>query len=283
MNRMLVLAALTSAHEFTKDTYRRFAGSLAATGFDGSIVIFTTAREIADGDLLELQDEIDRLTLSAIAEMADPGDINCYRYRHFRDYLTSRVDDFDHVMLSDARDVIFQRDISRYPFAPDADLFLAEEEKLIGDCPINSGWILDLYGPVHLEDLKQRPILCSGTTLGSPPAMLRYLDAMIEQVETFDAEFRRRFGHLGGIDQGMHNGLYHMDLLPGLRMRPVPNSENMVYTVGHVAHDDSERPFLDGEGRFINQHGELCYCVHQFDRLDVEVRDAFNRTARHAI
>jgi len=283
MNRMLVLAALTSATGFAKDTYRRFAGSLAATGFDGNVVIFTTAREIADGGLLELQDEIDCLTLSPIAEMADPGDINCHRYRHFRDYLTVRVQDFDRVMLSDARDVIFQRDISRYPFAPDADLFLAEEEKLIGDCPINSGWILDLYGPEHLDEVRRQPVLCSGTTLGSAAAMVHYLDAMVEQVDRFDEEFRRRFGHLGGIDQGMHNGLYQLGLLPDLEIRPVPNRENLVYTIGHVAHDDPDRPFLDAEGRFISQLGELCYCVHQFDRLDAHVRDTFNRTARHPI
>ena len=283
MTRMLILTALTREHGFSRDVYRRFAGSLAATGFDGNITIMTTCEEIRDGELSILQDEIHCLTFSPMPRMEEERDINCYRYRHFYEFLKPRTQDYEYVMLSDSCDVIFQRDISQYPFTPETDLFFAEEEKLIGDCPFNAGWILDLYGPACLSQLKNRTVLCSGTTIGLPQAVLSYLEAIIEQIDAVDEEFHRRFGYLGGIDQGIHNYLHYRNMLPDLKIRTVPNRENMVYTIGHVAHDDWERQFLDAECRFINQQGELCYCIHQFDRLDVQVLEAFNRNSHYAI
>ncbi len=196
---MLILAALTCQEGFARDIYRRFAGSLAATGFDGDIIIMTTCEEIHNRDLLNLQDEYGCVTFHTIAGQEDDRDINCYRYRHFYQYLRSQAVDYGYIMLSDARDVIFQRDISKYPFDPATDLFFAEEEKLIGDCPINAGWILDLYGQACLSELKNRTVLCSGTTFGLPLAVLQYLEVMIEQVDRVDDEFHGRFGYLGGI------------------------------------------------------------------------------------
>jgi len=277
MNRMLVLSALTGRGGFGRQVYRRFAGSLAATGFAGDVVILTTAEEMLSRRIWTLHDEIDCLVFSTIPRPGDDRDINCYRYQHFREYLSPRAEDYDYVMLSDARDVVFQRNISQFPFQPGTDLFLAEEEKRIGECGINSGWILDLYGEDCLEALKNRTVLCSGTTIGRTPAMLQYLQLMIEQIDRADARFHERFGFLGGIDQGMHNYLYHTDKFGGLNVRTCHNREGLIYTVGHVAGDDPERAFLDDRARFVNQDGELCYCVHQFDRLGPQVREAFNR------
>jgi hypothetical protein len=276
---MLILSVLTQPGGFDRQVFRTFAGSLDATGFRGDVVMMTTFEEILGGDLSAIQGEIDCLQLAVIPQMRDSRNINCYRYRHFRDYLEPRVDAYDLVMVSDARDVVFQRDISAYPFPSDSQLFLAQEEKLIGECGINSGWIANLYGRQCLKAFEELPVLCSGTTIGTSPAMLQYLERMIEQINEFDEPFRTKFGSLGGIDQGIHNYLYHSGRLHDLDARPMPNGANLVYTVGHVAGDDPERAFLDDQSRFNNQDGELCYCVHQFDRLEPGIREAFNRNS----
>jgi len=280
---MLILTALTSQGGFGRQIYRNFAGSLDATGFKGDVVFLTTLREIAASKLSTLQDEIDCLKFSPIPGPGDNRDINCYRYRHYYDYLRSRSGDYDYVMLSDSRDVIFQRDISKYPFHPETDLFLAEEEKLIGECGINSGWIFDLYGENWRQALKNKTVLCSGTTIGRPPAMLQYLEIMLEHIERVDEEFHERFGYLGGIDQGIHNYLYHANKLTGLSVKTMHNQDNLFYTIGHVAHDDRDRVFLDEQSKFINQDGKLCYCIHQFDRLDEHIRRAFNQNSPFSV
>jgi hypothetical protein len=283
MTKMLIMSALSSPDGYARQVFQTFAGSLLATGFDGDITIMTSHNEATSAELSSLPQEYEGLRFSTIPVLKEYRDINCYRYRYYLEYLAPRVQDYEYVMLSDARDVFFQRDISHFPFDSDVDMFFAQEEKLIGECPINSGWILDLYGAECLSELKTRPVLCSGTTIGSPKAIIKYLNAMIEHVERVDTEFHNRFGYLGGIDQGIHNFLFYKGVLTELHIKPMHNSENMVYTIGHVAQDDKQRAFLNSEHKFINREGNLCYCVHQHDRLDEDVRRAFNQHSRFSI
>jgi len=224
-----------------------------------------------DLSLVELEEKYAGLNFHIIPNLEEYRDINCYRYQYYYEYLNSRADKYDYVMLSDSRDVFFQRDISKYPFDPRIDLFFAEEEKLIKDCGINSGWILDLFGSAALEELKQKVVLCSGTTVGRTHAITRYLSVMNDYVTKVEDEFHQRFGNLGGIDQGIHNYIYYKNQLSDLTVKTMHNNENLFYTIGHVAGDDKNRPFLNDESHFINENGQLCYCVHQYDRLDEAV------------
>jgi len=283
MKNMLILSALSCPGGYPRQVFKTFAGSLIATGFDGDITIMTSSEEASSPELSSLPNEYGGLTFSTIPKLKEYRDINCYRYRYYLEYLEPRAEEYEYVMLSDARDVVFQRDISRYPFHSDSDMFFAEEEKLIGDCPINSGWIFDLYGAEYLSELKTRAVLCSGTTIGSPDAIIKYLKAMIEQIERVDTDFHNRFGYLGGIDQGIHNYLFYTNVLADLNIKSMHNRDNMVYTIGHVAQDDKNRVYLNGEHRFINHQGDLCYCVHQHDRLDEKVRQLFNQHSQFAI
>lgn len=268
MTKVLVLTALTCPGGFPRQIYHRFAGSLVQTGFPGNIVFMVTDSNYRERSLAELEKQYPGVRFHLIPELDEYKDINCYRYRYYYDYLVSIDNEFDYVMLSDSRDVYFQRDISRYPFDAEIDLFLAEEEKLIGDCGINSGWIADLFGNPVLEELKQQPVLCSGTTIGKVTAIKDYLTLMTRHVTRVEDEFHCRFGNLGGIDQGIHNYIYYRNQLADLSIRTMHNTDNLFYTIGHVASDDKDRRFLNDESQFINSNGELCYCIHQFDRLD---------------
>jgi hypothetical protein len=277
MNKMLVLTALTCPEGYSKHIYHTFAGSLAGTGFNGDIIIMVTKNNFDELNLVQLEEIYPCLRFHTIPNLKEHRDINCYRYHFYNEYLNTRADEYEYVMLSDSRDVIFQRDISEYPFDPRVDLFFAEEEKLIKDCGINSGWILDLFGSETLEELKNNVVLCSGTTVGRTYAITRYLAMMANYVTNVEDQFHHRFGYLGGIDQGIHNYIYYKNLLPELTIKTMHNNENLFYTIGHVANDDKNRQFFNDESQFINTDGQLCYCIHQFDRLSDSVLGRKNR------
>ena len=283
MNNMLILSALASSHGYSAQAFHNFAGSLASTGFKGKIVMMTTEENYDNHSLGNLEKDYSCLAFKFIQPLEDYGNINCYRYGYFREFLGSLTENHDYVMLTDSRDVIFQRDISSYPFDSAYDLFLAEEEKLIKDCGINSGWIQDLFGNSVLQELENKTVICSGTTIGKQRAILEYLDIMIDIVSNVEDQHIKKFGNLGGIDQGIHNYIYYKNLLPGLNIKPMHNQCNLIYTVGHVAGDDEHRQFLNSESKFINKEGRLCYCVHQYDRLDYELLRKFNRFSNYII
>jgi hypothetical protein len=283
MNNMLILSALASSHGYSIQTFRNFAGSLASTGFDGEIVMMTTEKNYHNHGLRKLEGDYPCLQFKFIPELEDYRNINCYRYGFYHEYLISHAEYYDYVMIADSRDVIFQRDISQYPFDSQYDLFFAEEEKIIKDCGINSGWILDLFGKDVLDEIENRIVLCSGTTIGKYHAILQYLEVMAEAVSKVESEFLARFGSLGGIDQGIHNYIHYKDLLTGLNIKTMHNNQNLIYTVGHVASDSKPRTFLNAESKFINRSGLVCYCVHQYDRLDKEILQSFNHYSNYKL
>ena len=274
---MLILSTLASSHGYSAETFRNFAGSLANTGFSGKIEMITTEKNYENHGLKKLEDDYHCLSFAFIPELEDFRNVNCYRYSFYHEYLISLTEKYDYIMLADSRDVIFQRDISQYPFDQQYDLFFAEEEKVIRDCGINSGWIMDLFGQDALNEMKGNTILCSGTTIGKHHAILEYLDVMTKAVLEVKNTFLENHGYLGGIDQGIHNYIYHTGLLRNLNIKTMHNRENLIYTVGHVSNDSKHRDFLNRDSQFINEFGVLCYCVHQYDRLDKEVLQTFNR------
>lgn len=159
-----------------------------------------------------------------------PWDLQVTRYVCYLDFLLTHGTAFEHIFLTDVGDVLFQGD----PFAqaPDGELVVAMEDPAarIGRCDSNASWVRDLYGEARLEHIADRPISCSGTTLGKRRALLRYLDCLLGEAHpdrlcTLPPKSR-------GHDQGMHNVLLHEGRLPGVVM-----AENGTYvlTIGQVA------------------------------------------------
>jgi hypothetical protein len=280
---MLVLSTLIGAGAFPIQVYQRFAGSLARTGFKGKIVMMVAQSDYDDLGLQQLEERYPSLAFEIIAPPEDSADINCYRYFDYAEYLRRCVEEYDYVMLSDSRDVLFQRDISSYPFEPGVDLFVFEEEEAIARCAINAGWIREIFGPRVLDLIGHNAILCSGTTIGTSSAMSDYVEKMCQAIADADEPYRERFGSLGGIDQGIHNYLCYAGKLSHLVMKRMCNSDALVLTLSQVALLDPQRKLLNGDGMFVTRSGEPCFCVHQFDRVTAHVRDEFNLQAEFEI
>jgi hypothetical protein len=88
------------------------------------------------------------------------------------------------ILLTDARDVIFQSDpfLYRRHEWSGADLVAVLEphpNKVINRCPFNSGWIESCYGKEGLQLIGHRVVSCSGTTMGSRNGILVYVSAVV--------------------------------------------------------------------------------------------------------
>ena len=84
------------------------------------------------------------------------------------------------------------------------------EDKKIKNCFINSNWIRRLYGLRKYNLIKDNYISCSGTTLGSYPGIMEYLNKMVFHIKNFT--YFSFFGSPGS-DQGNHNYILNTENL----------------------------------------------------------------------
>lgn len=191
-----------------------------------------------------------------VAPVEDPAplrEITHDRFRAYAAFLSAHGHRFDRVLFTDVRDVVFQGD----PFALDTGPGLAAfaESGTIGADPCNAGWIRDVYGPAMLERLREKPILCAGTTLGSVEAALAYTIRMARELR------ERKGSGLWGRDQGMHNALLWTGELEARLLR---NGAG-VYTLALVT---PETIRFDRDGQVVVE-GCVPAVLHQYDRHPV--------------
>ena len=128
------------------------------------------------------------------------------RYGHYLRCLMEDAPDADVVMITDLRDVVFQRD----PFADPVtglEVYLEDSSERIGHDGFNTTWLRNLYGSEFVEARRGQPLSCSGVVVGTRTAMMTYLNEMVTGIF-----WRRR--PMGSHDQGVHNGLLHTGRLP---------------------------------------------------------------------
>jgi hypothetical protein len=172
------------------------------------------------------------------------------RYRHYID-LVEEAPNAEYVMVTDVRDVLFQKD----PFAEPVtglELFLEDPAIRIGTDPFNTRWIIDLYGKPTADEFRGKVASCSGTTIGSRDAMLAYLRAMW-------SEIARHHRPLGPRDQAIHNVLALRSTFPHSAI--IENRRGRVLTMGGL-----RAPQTNHEGYLINEDGSIPPVIHQWDR-----------------
>lgn len=172
--------------------------------------------------------------------------------------------DYDACLATDFRDAYFQAD----PFPPaklpkeyGADLVFALEHsrKTIGTCKINSDWIRSCWGDEVLAPMKDKPIICSGTIMGTPRGFEALEKAMLDEL----AISREKKG-CRARDQGHVNYLAYNGKIPV----PVamPKSGDAVFnTIGYYT-TDMINEMVDKHGKIVNTDGSTSPLVHQYDR-----------------
>ena len=125
------------------------------------------------------------------------------------------------ILIIDARDAYFQSNPFTFSASPSLDgvhlpanqqrnskqcrldLFEENYEAVnIGKSQYNSRWIKSAYGQKALKRISAKPVVCSGSTMGTQKAIELYSVAMVAQ---FDKTKCKQVG----CDQGFHNYLYY--------------------------------------------------------------------------
>lgn len=183
-----------------------------------------------------------------------PDPIHIYNFRHFLyyDYILKHENEFGNVLLTDTRDVVFQKDPFDFPIEESLYVAMESREKLIGSCVYNSRWILNGYSQEKLDELSGQIVSCAGTTLGPMSQVKRYLHTLLIAIIALKDAYNC-------ADQAVHNDLLHSGALQPVRQ--LFNNDTPILTVGaeFSFQHDAQGYLLDGKGHRAN-------IVHQYDR-----------------
>jgi hypothetical protein len=179
--------------------------------------------------------------------------ITVERFLSALDFAEQHGGDYESLMISDSRDVIFQAD----PFSLGKGRLLTGEEAVCFPDPETNGpWYRRFYGENGCARLAGQPVLCSGLTFGPADKMKAYLAAMA-------GEIWRQLPRLGPdiyCDQGIHN---HVIREQGIPVEPTPSGEGIIATVGMM--DPGRVKYLPSVGS-VEVDGKTAALLHQYDR-----------------
>ena len=218
------------------------------------------------------------------------------KYPLARDWLEECKTCTGPVLISDIRDVYFQAD----PFGPGSPKIeglqvFEEHQNLTTD-----DWLVSWPADACKNTSFTKPMLCSGTTIGTREAMIDYLNAMYNEMKIWISTKECRLWTIAD-DQSIHNILFYAGKLANAVA--IPLGHGIVNTVGvetalifeeHVEKwavqnitrwDGADYMQLEGatdrswigtkyrltdeDGYFINKDGTRSHVIHQFDRTNV--------------
>ena len=140
------------------------------------------------------------------------------------------------------------------------------KESNIGKSTFNSRWLKDAYGTDKVQPFFDKPIICSGSTMGQQIAMEPYLRAMVTQFDDTKCKLK-------GCDQGFHNYLYYSNSLSNVKgIKEVIEFEQGTGIINNLGVLRSkplrEWGLLNDENVVLNWDGSVSAVAHQFDRDD---------------
>ncbi len=312
--------AMASGYELR--VYKRFVGTLRKSGFEGNIILGVKeplAKEIEQyfkeqnvtPKFLKLVDcsfgtwseeemkniDVHKKELKTCAHPYHDIKLRWSRFPLLRDWLLECESCTGPVLVTDARDVFFQRD----PFgvgAPEVTGLQVFQEHYT---QTTSHWLVqwpikDCKGIDYAEPkYASQTMLCSGTTIGTREATISYLNEMHQEMKLWMKDPKCWF-NTNGDDQSIHNYLFYSNKLSNAAS--IPNRMGIVNTIGvqgdfilrdHIKEwkekglDESkanEKPYfgasekrwigngfglIDDEGFFVDLDGSRSRVVHQFE------------------
>jgi hypothetical protein len=177
----------------------------------------------------------------------------CARHYYYLAYLRECGGLYDHVMLTDVRDVIFQADPFAFEINGKLNVFMADRRKTIGTCPHNSASVVRGFGKKMLTNLHDRPVSCAGVILGNPTVLTEHVRRLTMILN--DIKPRQT------VEQDIHNVALFWK-----QPEEVQAYENFAGPVLTMANIDPTRLVPDGRIRLRNGDGSLINTLHQYDR-----------------
>ena len=154
------------------DKLKYWVNSIKQTGFKGDIVVVAT--NMSADTIKKLKEN--GVIIYAYGKNDDQGNIvnesknapHVERFIYIWDYLRNNKDTYRYVVVTDTRDVIFQRDpvefLSKHLFAN--SIVCSSEGLLYKDEPWGNKNLLDTFGPLIYDELKDNLIYNVGTIAG---------------------------------------------------------------------------------------------------------------------
>ncbi|MBB5395344.1 hypothetical protein [Mucilaginibacter sp. AK015] len=255
---------LTVLHHYSYPVVEPFIRSLKATRYDGDLVIFVSASTSkATKRLLAKQGAIliefsttypfnDSYT--AVFEDISPEiTLNNYRFLFYLKYLQDNPGKYGNVMLTDIRDVVFQKNIFD-GIAPDKIYFFLEDaSEIFRTSKLNYNWSLLANGPEVTNKMINENVSCAGIVAGSGIHIISYLKYIQTRLK-FRADLH------WGIDQGLHNAYIYTQANP--KAMVIPNTQALVLTLGACS---TFKQLANGD--IVNGRGEPYHVIHQYDRF----------------
>jgi hypothetical protein len=241
------------AANYNLESHQKFVGSLRYSGFQGQIIL---GIETAPNDdrivpyLISQNVTIKNLTYVPCSFANNEtikknpelrfcihpyGDIKfrMSRFSLWRDWLDECTICTGPVLVTDFRDVVFQRN----PFSSEygsnvRGLQLFED-------PIEIVTVAFWFTEWPIRSCRnvtyKGPMLCSGTVVGTRQAMLHYLNLMEKEVRYWFSKPNCRFDQMAGDDQAVHNYLYYSGQLPEAITIPFRQTGSIVVTISLLA------------------------------------------------
>ena len=134
----------------------------------------------------------------------------------------------------------------------------------ISKSSFNSRWLKTAYGMDKVQPFFDKPIICSGSTMGQQVALEPYLRAMIAQFDETKCKLK-------GCDQGFHNYLYYSKALSNVKgIREVIEFEQGTGIINNLGvlrvKPLREWGLLDENNTVLNWDKSVSAVAHQYDR-----------------
>jgi hypothetical protein len=229
-----------------------FVVSLKKTGYRGRLCLF-----VWDLDSQTLK-TLDALGVELYPCSSDRVDkqytVTGGRFLIFRDFLRDIASDHIQVMISDVRDVVFQRDPFEGLHDKGMNFFLEQAGYTLDTETFNAGALSQAYGQDIVTSMAGKPISCVGVTMGDVISMRSYLLNMAQELESMDKDFF-------GSDQAAHNRIVHSGTTD-FKYRMYGNDTKQVMHMGLVPAE----AILWSDNSIVNKDGEVVAVLHQYDR-----------------
>lgn len=261
------------------DKIRAWAISARETGYDGDIALLAyrvSPEVVANAKKLAIdvyQIEHDAFG-QPINHTAGGRDTQCHQLRFFHAWqmLRDLRGTYKEVMITDVRDVMFQR--NPFTFIQSAnghtldmpneyDLYVSSEGMLFEDEPWNTDNLLRGFGPYIVAPLSNE-LVCNVGVLRGTAGVIERLCLSI---------FTLTQNRYIPSDQSAFNVLLHTDQLPSAGL--TTHNDSWACQCGTMLDPEKAhyQPFLKelppivNAGRVYNAYGELFTVVHQYDRV----------------
>jgi hypothetical protein len=211
--------------------------------------------------------------------------MNNSRFYKYLDFIQENKKRYKNILLTDTRDVLFQKnifdEISKDPF-----IFFAEEDEdeTIRSNSFNSNWIRLSFGEETLNKLGSNKIICAGTTIGSTDNIIVYLREMIKIFGGIKKTNHKAFYE--SIDQGVHNYIFYER--SSIFQNPIlKHNGDVIATIGITITKNPERitisindalDYISDKDSKINimVNGKIPSLIHQFDRSE-KITNFYNK------